>query len=183
MEANEQATAESGKIETAFDSAPLHIVLFEPEIAANAGAVGRTCVGVGAKLWLVRPLGFQVSDRRLKRAGLDYWPELVWEIADDWNDLLRKMAAEKGVDDPETDFYYFTKRGTRNYCDVAFRPGDVCVFGAESRGLPPTFYEGKDDRALRIPIRPQIRSLNLSVSVAVAAFEARRQLGFCAADR
>ena len=158
--------------------APLHIVLYEPEIAANTGAVGRTCVGIGAKLWLVRPLGFCVDDRKLKRAGLDYWPALDWEIVDDWNALLRRLAETKGVDEPERDFYYFTKRATRNYSDVAFQMGDVCVFGPESRGLPPSFYESKPRQALRIPIRPEIRSLNLSVSVAVAAFEARRQIRF-----
>lgn len=157
---------------------PLHIVLFEPEIAANVGAVGRTCVGVGAKLWLVRPLGFQIDDRKLKRAGLDYWPALDWEAVDDWNALLRRMAETKGVAAPESDFYYFTKKAVRDYDDVAFRRGDVFVFGPESRGLPDSFFDGKPDRGLRIPIRPQIRSLNLSVSVAVASFEARRQLRF-----
>ncbi len=158
--------------------APIHVVLFEPEIAANVGAVGRTCVGVGAKLWLVRPLGFQIDDRKLKRAGLDYWPALDWEAVDDWNALLRRMAETKNVENPEADFYYFTKKAVRDYDEVAFRRGDVFVFGPESRGLPDSFFETKPERGLRIPIRPQIRSLNLSVSVAVASFEARRQLRF-----
>ncbi|MBR2003830.1 MAG: tRNA (cytidine(34)-2'-O)-methyltransferase [Thermoguttaceae bacterium] len=160
------------------EAAPIHIVLYQPEIAANVGAVGRTCVGVGAKLWLVRPLGFQIDDRKLKRAGLDYWPELDWEAVDDWNALLRRMAETKNVDDPEADFYYFTKKAARDYDAVEYRRGDVFVFGPESRGLPDGFWVGKPERGLRIPIRPQIRSLNLSVSVAVASFEARRQLRF-----
>ena len=170
---------ETAKVnEARLETAPIHIVLYQPEIAANVGAVGRTCVGVGAKLWLVRPLGFQIDDRKLKRAGLDYWPELDWEAVDDWNALLRRMAETKNVDDPETDFYYFTKKATRDYDAVEYRRGDVFVFGPESRGLPDSFWEAKPERGLRIPIRPQIRSLNLSVSVAVASFEARRQLRF-----
>ncbi|MCF0233589.1 MAG: tRNA (cytidine(34)-2'-O)-methyltransferase [Thermoguttaceae bacterium] len=178
-------------IENTPTAPPLNIVLFEPEIAANTGAVGRTCVGLGAKLWLVRPLGFQIDDRKLKRAGLDYWPALNLEIVDDWNDFCRKFADQRRVtagksgqfDDNENapiddEFYYFTKKATRRYGDVEFRLGDVFVFGAESRGLPASFTESRPGRALRIPIRPQIRSLNLSVSVAIAAFEARRQLDF-----
>ncbi len=162
----------------AFPPAPLNVVLFEPEIAANVGAVGRTCVGVGAKLWLVRPLGFQISDRRLKRAGLDYWPRLDWEVADDWRDLRRRLAAAKNVDESELEFYYFSKTAARRYTDVEFQLGDVFVFGPESRGLPPSLFDANGERALQIPIRSGIRSLNLSVSVAIAAFEARRQLEF-----
>ena len=152
----------------------LHIVLYEPEIAANTGAVGRTCVGLGAKLWLVEPLGFQIDDRKLKRAGLDYWQYLEWEIVPDWQTLKTRIASANGVAENEQRFFYFTKRGARSYDSICFRSGDALVFGAESRGLPNSFLTD-DSRTLRIPIRPQIRSLNLSVSVAVAAFEVRRQ--------
>ncbi|MBN1587923.1 MAG: tRNA (cytidine(34)-2'-O)-methyltransferase [Pirellulales bacterium] len=147
----------------------LHIVLHQPEIAYNTGSVGRTCVGLGAKLWLVRPLGFQIDDRRLRRAGLDYWPSLDWEIVDDWNSLVRQLDGRR--------FWFFTKTAKRTYTDASFAPGDVFVFGSESRGLPRALLAGCGEQCLRIPIRPEARSLNLSVSVAVAAFEAQRQIG------
>lgn len=157
--------------------APLNIVLYQPEIAANTGAVGRTCVGLGAKLWLVEPLGFQIDDRKLKRAGLDYWPYLDWEIVPDWKTLLARLAAEKGVDESQLRYFFFTKKASRDYDSVDYQLGGVLVFGTESCGLPDAFVSD-ESRALRIPVRPHIRSLNVSVSVAVAGFEARRQLGF-----
>ncbi len=161
--------------------APLNIVLYQPEIAANTGAVGRTCVGLGAKLWLVEPLGFQIDDRKLKRAGLDYWPFLEWEIVPDWKTLLKRLAEYNRVNETELRYYFFTKKATRTYDSVSYRLGDVLVFGTESSGLPESFIRDKA-RAVRIPIRPQIRSLNVSVSVAVVGFEARRQLRFSLDD-
>jgi len=147
----------------------MHIVLYEPEIAYNTGSIGRTCVAVGAKLWLVRPLGFQIEDRRLRRAGLDYWQHLDWEVVNDWDALLERL--------PRDHLWFFSKTATRCYTDVKFDPDDVLVFGSESQGLPPSKLEADPERCLRIPIRPDARSLNLSVTVAVAAFEARRQWG------
>jgi tRNA (cytidine/uridine-2'-O-)-methyltransferase len=147
----------------------LHIVLHQPEIPYNTGSVGRTCVAFGAKLWLVRPLGFQVDDRHLRRAGLDYWQHLDWEVVDDWAALEQRM--------PGCRPWFFTKRATQSFTEVTFRPGDVLVFGSESRGLPPSLVDGNPDRCLRIPIAAEARSLNLSVSVAVATFEATRQIG------
>lgn len=147
--------------------ARLHIVLYQPEIAYNTGSVGRTCVGLGAKLWLVRPLGFQIDDRQLRRAGLDYWPALDWEAVDDWNALTRGLNGSR--------FWFFTKTAARPYTDVAYEPGDVLVFGRESNGLPREILDDHPEQCLRIPIRPEARSLNLSVSVAVAAFEVCRQ--------
>ncbi len=146
---------------------PLHIVLYQPEIPYNAGSVGRTCVAVGAKLWLVRPLGFKLDDRRLRRAGLDYWQHLDWEVVDDWPALERRL--------PENRRWLFSKTGGLCYTDVTYAPGDVLVFGSESQGLPRSMLRSDSDRSVRIPIRPQARSLNLSVTVAVVAFEARRQ--------
>src|SRR5512143_393765 len=108
----------------------LHIVLYEPEIHYNAGNVGRTCVAVGAKLWLVRPLGFRVDERTLRRAGLDYWQHLQWEIADDWETLQRKLPCDQG--------WYFTKTAERSYLDIPYQLGDVLVFGSETAGLPPS---------------------------------------------
>ena len=147
----------------------LHIVLHQPEIPYNTGSVGRTCVAVGAKLWLVRPMGFQVDDRHLRRAGLDYWQHLQWETVDDWASLIERLPGRR--------VWFFTKRAARAYTEAAFTPEDVLVFGGESRGLPPSLLEARPDRCLRIPIAVKARSLNLSVSVAVAAFEAVRQGG------
>lgn len=145
----------------------LHIVLYQPEIPHNTGAVGRTCVATGCKLWLVRPLGFRVDDYYLRRAGLDYWEHLEWEVVDDWISLVERLDG-RGP-------YLFSKRATRSYLDVCYRPGDVLVFGSESAGLPIAMTEEHRERLLGIPIRPQVRSLNLSNAVAVAVYEAQRQ--------
>ena len=146
----------------------MHIVLYQPEIAYNTGSVGRTCVAVGAKLWLVRPLGFQLDDRRLRRAGLDYWQHLQWEVVDDWDALRGRL--------PDRRPWLFSKTAAQCYTEVSFEPDDVLVFGNESQGLPKSMLEAHADRCLRIPIHPNARSLNLSVSAAVIAFEAQRQV-------
>jgi tRNA (cytidine/uridine-2'-O-)-methyltransferase len=150
----------------------LHIVLHEPEIPPNAGNVGRTCVAIAAKMWLVRPLGFQLDDYYLRRAGLDYWDELEWEVVDSWADLLRRLD-ESGAGG----MWLFSARATRPYTDVAYARGDVLVFGRESRGLPAELTAAHPDRLLTIPSRPQVRSLNLANCAAVAAYEAIRQWG------
>ncbi len=146
----------------------LNVVLYQPEIAYNTGSVGRTCVAVGARLWLVRPLGFQMDDRRLRRAGLDYWQHLRWEAVDDFSALEDRLPRPRRL-------WFFSKTAATPYTDVSFEPGDVLVFGSESRGLPRTMLDAHHDRCLRVPIHAAARSLNLSVTVAVAAFEARRQ--------
>lgn len=147
----------------------LNIVLLQPEIPHNTGAVGRTCVALGAKLWLVRPLGFRITDKNLRRAGLDYWQFLDWEIVDDWGDLTAKLPnCER--------YFYLTKTAERIYTSVRFSRGDTLVFGSESNGLPPTLLAENAARCIRIPIRPEVRSLNLSVSAGIAAYEAWRQL-------
>ena len=145
----------------------LHVVLFQPEIPYNTGSVGRTCVAAGAKLWLVRPLGFRIDDYHLRRAGLDYWEHLEWEVVDDWNALADRL--------PLGTAWYFTKTAQRAYTRVGYARGDVLVFGRESQGLPQWLLQESAERQLRIPIRPQARSLNLSNSVAIAVFEACRQ--------
>jgi tRNA (cytidine/uridine-2'-O-)-methyltransferase len=145
----------------------LHIVLFQPEIPQNTGNVGRTCVAVGAKLWLVRPLGFRLDDRQLRRAGLDYWQHLNWDVADDWSQLVDRL--------PPNRFWYFSKGASRCYTSATFARRDVLVFGSETQGLPDVLLRENQDRTLRIPIRPPVRSLNLACAVAVAAFEVRRQ--------
>lgn len=145
----------------------LHIVLHQPEIPHNAGAAGRTCVALGAKLWLVRPFGFHLDHRHVRRAGLDYWEHLDWEAADDWQELLRRLPARR--------LWLFSKTAEMLYTDVQYQPGDVLVFGTESQGLPHSLLEAFPDRGLRIPTRPEVRSLNLSVSIGIVAYEAVRQ--------
>jgi tRNA (cytidine/uridine-2'-O-)-methyltransferase len=145
----------------------LHVVLYQPEIPYNTGSVGRTCVAVGAKLWLVRPLGFRVDDYYLRRAGLDYWQYLQWQAVDDWAELVRHLPVER--------HWCFTKNAERPYTDPQFKPGAVFVFGRESQGLPEELLAGRPQQCLRIPTRPEVRSLNLSNSVAVAVYEAMRQ--------
>ena len=125
-------------------------------------------MAIGAKLWLVRPLGFEINDRRLRRAGLDYWQHLEWEVIDDWEELTRQVSAERA--------WHFSKRAGRPYTEADFRRGDLLVFGSETRGLPAEMLRACPDRCLRIPIRPEARSLNLSVSVGIVAFEACRKL-------
>jgi len=146
----------------------LHVVLYQPEIPHNTGSVGRTCVAVGVKLWLVRPLGFRIDDYYLRRSGLDYWEHLVWEVVDDWQQLTERL--------PQVQPWYFSKKATRTYSEVTYHAGDVLVFGCESQGLP-DWMLADEARALRIPTRPEARSLNLSNSVAIAVYEAFRQRG------
>jgi tRNA (cytidine/uridine-2'-O-)-methyltransferase len=147
----------------------LHVVLFEPEIAANTGAIGRTCVAAGARLWLVRPLGFHLDDRHLRRAGLDYWEHLDLCVVDG----LGKVAESLG----RNRLWSFSTKAGLLYTEAVFQPGDAFVFGPESRGLPRSWMEECPDRSLRIPIRPEARSLNLANAVAIALFEGIRQLG------
>jgi len=150
-------------------SAKLHVVLVEPEIAFNTGSIGRTCVAAGAMLWLVRPLGFHIDDRHVRRAGLDYWEHLNWRVVDRLDDVVAAFGRDR--------VWSFSTKVSRVYTDARYRPGDALVFGPESRGLPEHWLKKCAERALRIPIRPAARSLNLANAVAVAVFEAVRQLG------
>jgi tRNA (cytidine/uridine-2'-O-)-methyltransferase len=146
----------------------LHVVLHQPEIPYNTGSVGRTCVAVGAKLWLVRPLEFRVDDYYLRRAGLDYWEHLEWQVVDNWDELQATVASDRK--------WFFTKTAKRSYLNAPYQPGDTMVFGSESSGLPDSLLaEHPAESQLRIPTRAEVRSLNLSNAVAVAAYEALRQ--------
>lgn len=148
----------------------LHIVMFQPEIPYNTGNVGRTCVALGAKLWLVRPLGFSLDDYYLRRAGLDYWKLLELEVVDDWTELEEKLL-NTAARPP----FLLTKFADHTYTDVRYQRGDVLVFGRESSGLPDWLHERYTNSRLSIPTRPEVRSLNLSNAVAIVAYEAARQ--------
>jgi tRNA (cytidine/uridine-2'-O-)-methyltransferase len=151
----------------------LHVVLYQPEIPPNTGNIGRSCVAVGAKLWLIKPLGFQINEKQLRRAGLDYWPHLEWESVGDWQELAAKLAEPIG----RQRLWLFTKTAARLYTTAAFQKGDILVFGSESSGLPPELLAAYSERKLRIPMRAEVRSLNLSATAAAAMYEAVRQIG------
>lgn len=151
----------------------LHVVLYQPEIPPNTGNIGRTCVAVGAKLWLIKPLGFRTDEKELRRAGLDYWPHLEWEAVENWAELAVKLAVPLAANRA----WLFTKTATRLYTDAAFQKGDMLVFGSESSGLPPVLVAEHRERALRLPMRKEVRSLNLSATACAAMYEAVRQLG------
>ncbi|MHB1560134.1 MAG: tRNA (cytidine(34)-2'-O)-methyltransferase [Isosphaeraceae bacterium] len=147
----------------------LNVVLVRPEIAANAGAIGRTCVAVGATLWLVRPLGFRLDDRYLRRAALDYWEHLDYKVVDGLDEVASALGRGR--------LWSFSTRAAQVYTEARYEPGDALVFGPESRGLPLSWLDERPDRAVRIPIRPEARSLNLANAVAIGLFEAARQIG------
>jgi tRNA (cytidine/uridine-2'-O-)-methyltransferase len=151
----------------------LHVVLYQPAIPPNTGNIGRSCVAVGAKLWLVKPLGFRIDEKELRRAGLDYWPHLDWEAVDDWQELSARLGDQLAAGRA----WFFTKTASRLYTNAQFAAGDLLVFGSETSGLPPEILAAYADRTLRIPMRSQVRSLNLSASAGIAMYEAVRQIG------
>ncbi len=147
-----------------------HIVLVEPEIPQNTGNIARTCAVTGARLHLVRPLGFSLDDKQLKRAGLDYWNEL--------NVCTYDSFAEVEQTNPDARFFLLSTHATKSYADAQYRDGDFLVFGKETAGLGPALLARRSEDAVRIPMRPGLRSLNLSNSVALVLYEALRQNGF-----
>jgi tRNA (cytidine/uridine-2'-O-)-methyltransferase len=151
----------------------LHVVLHQPEIPPNTGNVARSCVAIGAKLWLVKPLGFEITEKRLRRAGLDYWPHLEWEVVEDWQELTQRLEDVFA----RSRAWFFTKTASHEYTEVRFQRGDALIFGCETRGLPGEILTTHTEQTVRIPIRPQVRSLNLSNAAAVAMYEAVRQIG------
>jgi len=147
---------------------PFHIVLIEPEIPPNTGNIGRLCAATGAHLHLVGKLGFSLDDKHMKRAGLDYWPEVKLHL---W-DSLQHLRQEY----PQGRFWYTSKKAQKNYTNADFNRGDFLVFGKETLGLPEELLENEADRALLIPIfSPAVRSLNLANSAAIILYEALRQ--------
>lgn len=149
----------------------IHIVLYEPEIPQNTGNISRTCAVTGCHLHLIEPLGFELSDRTIRRAGLDYWKYLTVHTYPNWDDFFKQNHG---------DFYYCSTKGQKCHSDVAY-PADkeiYFVFGKESHGLPEPLLAANYDRCIRIPMLGFVRSLNLSNSVAVVVYEALRQLGY-----
>lgn len=148
----------------------LNIVLHEPEMPANTGNIGRTCVATDTVLHLIEPLGFKINDKMLKRAGLDYWDKLDVRIYDDFDDFLAK--------NPGAQIYMATTKAARSYTDVQYEDDCYIMFGKESAGIPETILQKYQDTAVRIPMWGDIRSLNLSNSVAIVLYEALRQNNF-----
>ncbi len=144
-----------------------NIVLIEPEIPQNTGNIVRTCAATGAALHLIRPLGFEISDKYLKRAGLDYWQFVSINYYDSVEELFEKF--------PQGRFYFFTSKGQKVHSDVKYEDGDFFVFGKETAGIREEILVAHKDTCVRIPMNSEIRCLNLANSVAVAIYEALRQ--------
>jgi len=148
----------------------MNIVLFEPEIPANTGNIGRTCVATGTKLHLIKPLGFSIDEKAVRRAGLDYWQYLDLEVYENYEDFCTKNPGAK--------VYYATTKGKNVYTDVKYEPDCFLMFGKESAGIPEEILVQHPNEAVRIPMIGDIRSLNLGNSVAVLLYEALRQNNF-----
>lgn len=148
----------------------LNIVLVEPEIPQNTGNIARTCAATGCRLHLVKPLGFSVDDRYLKRAGLDYWSLVDISYYDSFNELKSKY--------PEGLFFYSTTKGDKRHTDVQYKENCFLVFGKETAGLPKPLLDANKEHCIRVPMINDARSLNLANSVAIVAYEALRQIGF-----
>ena len=149
----------------------LHVVLVTPEIPHNTGAIGRLCLATGARLHLVKPLGFSIEDRQVKRAGLDYWKEVDLKIWESWEQLEQSIAEGVGV-------YFLTTKTKSPHWEMTFRDGDYLVFGPVTKGLPETLLEKNKEQCLTIPMKEDsTRSLNLATSAGIVLYEAVRQVG------
>lgn len=144
------------------------IVLVEPEIPQNTGNIGRTCVGTGAELHLIEPFGFEITDKNLKRAGLDYWQYLKWFKYPNFE------AWQNTIENRDRVFFFSTK-ATKSYFDVNYQPGDYLVFGRETKGLPPEIVEKYPEQLVKIPQYGPVRSLNVATAAAIALYEGLRQ--------
>ena len=147
-----------------------HVVLYQPEIPQNTGHIGRTCVATGAELWIVRPTGFRLDDQKLRRAGLDYWQHLRLHDVDNWAALKQQLPASE-----ERRYWYLSRFAQDDLWDAPIRPGDVFVFGSETKGLPQSIHEEGAGHRLRLPTNPQVRSLNLASTVAIVLYEVVRR--------
>ncbi len=147
-----------------------NIVLVEPEIPQNTGNIARTCAATGSRLHIVKPMGFEIDDKKLKRAGLDYWHLLGVQYYDGLEDFFAK--------NPGGRYFYSTTKAKNNYSDIKFADGDYLLFGKETKGLPEELLYNNPERCMRIPMISEARSLNLSNAVAITVYEALRQTGF-----
>lgn len=150
----------------------MNIVLLEPEMPSNTGNIGRTCVAVGARLHLIEPLGFKLSEKAVKRAGLDYWDKLDVRVYSDYREFLERCPDAPGK------MYFATTKAHQVYSDVSYEPDCYLMFGKESAGIPEEILVENESRCVRIPMWGDIRSLNLANSVAIVLYEALRQQGF-----
>ncbi|MBP3650109.1 MAG: tRNA (uridine(34)/cytosine(34)/5-carboxymethylaminomethyluridine(34)-2'-O)-methyltransferase TrmL [Clostridia bacterium] len=148
----------------------MHIVLYQPEIPQNTGNIARTCAATGSMLHLIKPLGFSLEDKYLKRAGLDYWRMMQYRVYEDFQELLNTY--------PNARMHFLSTKAPRSYTEATYQPDDFLVFGCETRGLPESLLEKVYDRCVRIPMVPDARSLNLSNSVAIVLYEALKSNGF-----
>ncbi len=148
----------------------INIVLHEPEIPQNTGTIGRTCMAVGASLHLIEPLGFQLTEKKLKRAGMDYWEKLDVTRYANFNDFKEKTGEKR--------IWMATTKAGRAYSDVSYEEGDYIMFGREGGGIPEKILHEYDEHCIRIPMKEGTRSLNLANSVAIVLYEALRQMGF-----
>lgn len=148
----------------------MNIVLVEPEIPQNTGNISRTCAATGTRLHLVRPLGFDISERAVRRAGLDYWDKLDLTVYDNWQDFVDKNPAAR--------LWFASTKAPQCYADISYDADDYLVFGKETHGLPEPLLAANYRHCVRIPMLPNLRSLNLSNSVAIVLYEALRQQGF-----
>ena len=148
----------------------MNIILHEPEIPANTGNIGRTCVATGTRLHLIEPLGFKLTEYAVKRSGMDYWPQLDYVRYINYTDFLEK--------NPGARIFFATTKAKRTYCDVEYGPDDYIMFGKESHGIPEEILVDNEEYCIRIPMLPGTRSLNLSNSVNIVLYEALRQQGF-----
>ena len=147
------------------------VALIEPEIPSNTGNIGRSCVATQTPLDLIGPLGFELTDKHLKRAGLDYWKNLNYNYTPSWKEWFKKQDPNK--------LWLFSIKGTRSLYDCSFQPGETLVFGKETKGLPKELLSQIPQRVVKVPFQGQVRSLNLSNVVAIALFEALRQNLHC----
>lgn len=148
----------------------LNLVLVEPEIPQNTGNIARTCAATGSKLHIVKPMGFTVDDKKLKRAGLDYWHLLGIQYYENLDEFFEINKGGR--------FFYSTTKGVNTYSDVTYKDGDFILFGKETKGLPEELLFKNKDNCIRIPMIDEARSLNLSNAVAIVCYEALRQTGF-----
>lgn len=147
----------------------LNVVLYHPEIPQNTGNIGRTCVAVGAKLWLIEPLGFKIDEKHIRRSGMDYWQHLDLEVVQSWEEVQTAVQPKN--------IWYLTKYATKMVWDAKFEPGDILLFGAESSGLSQAIMDENRENHLRLPTYDVVRSLNLASTVNTVVYESVRQFG------